>query len=360
MARTMPAQKEDRVVFHAEPKSFSARDVIDAAHFRGEVEAHWKELLVRMDAQKMAEDAEAEIDSSAIDAAAIAFRYQHDLITAEETEQWLEVRGLTLADFSDYFARSYCAQGFRAQTNPPELPFHEASAELRELLAVELIICGEFDAMAGRLSWRVATAEDVGVGSAEKDTERERFAERNGVGPGEISQWLEGLGRDDLWFEEALAAEAKFRMRCEKLLTPEAAEREVGALCLPLTRLDVETIEFESHDAASEAVLCVRKDGMSMAEVAREGGYPYRRIELALEEIADDLQQKFLSLTVGSVLGPIARENGFHLSRLLGKTEPKANDPNVRARIERRILERHFAGLTSKCIRWEITPAPAE
>jgi hypothetical protein len=206
----------------------------------------------------------------------------------------------------------------------------------------------------------VAAARDVKTGSAGRDAERKRFAERNGFGSGEISKWLEGLGRDVTWFEETLATEAAFRIRCENLLTPEAAKREIAELRLPLTRFDVETIEFESRDAASEAVWCVRDDGMSMAEVAQEGRYLYRRAELVLEEIPDDLQQKFLGLTPGAVLGPIARENGFHLSRLLGKAEPKTDDPNVRVRIEQRILERHFADVTSSNIRWEITPAAAE
>ena len=147
---------------------------------------------------------------------------------------------------------------------------------------------------------------------------------------------------------------------CSKLLTPDAAEREIGALRLPLTRFEVETIEFESHDAASEAVWCVRNDGMSMAEVAQEGRYPYRRAELVLEDIPDDLQQRFLSLTPGSVLDPIPREDGFQLSRLLGKAEPKPDDPAVRARIEQRILQRHFADLTSKRVRWELMPALLE
>ncbi len=74
------------------------------------------------------------------------------------------------------------------------------------------------------------------------------------------------------------------------------------------------------------------------------------------EELADDLQQKFLSLTPGSVLEPIPSEDGFQLWRLLGKTEPTLADANIRARIAQRILERHFADLTSKCIRWEIAP----
>ena len=304
--------------------------------------------------------AEYVADEQELDAAAVAFRYQYDLITAEETEHWLEVRGLTVSDFSDYFAREYWGKTLHAKSNSPALPFHAAPAELRELLAIELVLSGEFDAMARRLAWRVAASKNVEIGPVESDAERKRFGERNGIRVIEISRWLASLGRDEAWFEKALAMETAFRKQCGELLTPEAAVREIGALRLPLTRLEVETIEFESHDAASEAIWCVRNDGMSMAEVAQEGRYPYRRRELVLEDVAGDLQQKFLSLTPGSVLEPIPRDDGFQVSRLLGKSEPKEDDPDVRARIEQRILGRHFEDLASKRIRWEIVPFSTE
>ena len=39
MTSALPAQKEDRIVFTAGPRSFSVRDVIDAAYFRSSIEA---------------------------------------------------------------------------------------------------------------------------------------------------------------------------------------------------------------------------------------------------------------------------------------------------------------------------------
>jgi hypothetical protein len=360
MTSALPAQKEDRVVFTAGAKNFSVRDVIDAAHFRGEIDSHWTELLARLAAEKHAVESEAEVDNSAIDAAAVAFRYEHDLITAEETERWLELRGMTLADFGDHFVRAYWGETFSSEANSTAAPFHQSSAELRQLLAVELILNDQLDPMTTALAWRVAAVEGFDVVSAPVQAERERFTARTGFGAGEIQAWLHGLGRDDLWFEQTLTAEAAFHARCDKLFTEEAQEREIRALRLPLTRFEVETIEFDSRDAASEAVWCVRSDGMSMAEVAQEGRYPYQRTELVLEEISEDLQQKFLSLTPGSILEPIPRDDGFQLARLLGKAEPKLDDPGVRSRVAERILARHFADLTSKCIRMEIMPMSTE
>ncbi|MDQ6938852.1 MAG: hypothetical protein M3119_01705, partial [Verrucomicrobiota bacterium] len=132
--------------------------------------------------------------------------------------------------------------------------------------------------------------------------------------------------------------------------------RELGAVRLPLTRFAVEVIELESRDAAREAFMCVRDDGMSMEEVAREGRYPFRRMELLLENIPDDMQQRFLSLTPGSLLEPTARDDGFVLTRLLQKSEPKLEDAAVRERVDQRILSRHFADLASGKIQWRIPP----
>jgi hypothetical protein len=141
---------------------------------------------------------------------------------------------------------------------------------------------------------------------------------------------------------------------CAALLSPEAREREIAALRLPLTRFEVETIELDTLDAAREALLCARDDGMPMEEVAAEGRYPYRHPEVLLEEIPEDLQQKFLSVHPGEILEPIARGDGFHVCRVVGKAEPNLQDPVVKKRAEERILNRHFADLTTRHIQWRL------
>jgi hypothetical protein len=79
---------------------------------------------------------------------------------------------------------------------------------------------------------------------------------------------------------------------------------------------------FYGPYAAQEALFCVREDGMSMEEVASEGRYPYRHPSVLLEEIPEELQQKFLSVHPGDILEPIAHGDGFHLCRIIDKEEP--------------------------------------
>lgn len=356
------AGAENRVVFASGNESFTVRELIDWASVRGELEPIWNKLLRLVAAEEAADEKELEMDDSAIDQAAEAFRYERDLITAEEAEQWLEERGITLNDFSDYFVRHYWGDALE-DLEPEAVDYDSAPNELRELLVVELILSGELDRMAKRLSWRVAGRRAAGKNGLDPEVladEERRLFERTGLDENQLAGWLQSMHRNRDWLGKTLEMEALHRKKSEALLNKQAREREVAALRLPLTRFDLETVEVDSLDVAREALLCVHDDGMSMEEVATEGRYPYRRAEVLLEDLPEDLQQKFLSVSAGDILEPISRGEGFYICRVLEKAEPKADDDAVCARAERSILERHFSELTAKHIQWQTLPNAAQ
>jgi hypothetical protein len=349
MPSTESVSHYDLIVCACESQEYTARDAIEAAIFRGELEGKWKKFLHHVAAENRADEVDLDLDESAISAAAEAFRYEHDLITAEETEAWLENRGLTFDEFSGYFARQYCVSALDEKIVADEVEYHSASSELRELFLAEMIFSGELDRITTALMWRLASR------CAEKDphpeaisAEERRFFESNKVKPAQLANWLKKLGRDSTWFNEMLAIEAAYRIRCDSLLVPQTRQRELTTLRLLLTQFETEVIELESRDAAKEALFCVREDGMSMEEVAIEGRYPYRRVDFLLEEIPADAQQRFLSVSAGDILEPTARGDGFELCRIIQKIEPQPDDPNVKSRIDQRLLHRHFSELTSK------------
>src|SRR5437016_788607 len=107
MGHTESVSRDGLIVCTCQGKEYTARDAIDLALFRGAIKGPWNEFLRTIAATNHAEELDLELDPDAIDAAAESFRYEHDLITAEETERWLAKRALTLEDFSDYFARGY-------------------------------------------------------------------------------------------------------------------------------------------------------------------------------------------------------------------------------------------------------------
>jgi hypothetical protein len=339
----------DLVVCACAEQSYTAHDAIDAAIFRGELGVKWKEFLDEVEAEKRADELDLDLDEAAISSAAEAFRYEYDLITTEETQAWLANRGLTFDDFSDYFTRQYFATAIREKIAPDEVEYQCASSDLRRSFLTELILSGDLDRLTSdlmaRLAARCAGQEPTPDAIA---SEERKFLHRNGIKTAQRANWLKKLGRDSKWLDEMLAIEAAYRTHCERLLVPEARQHELMALRLPLTRFEIEAIELESHDAAREALFCVQQDGMSMEEVATEGRYPYRRSEFLLQDLPVDAQQRFLSVSAGNVLEPIARGDGFELCRVISKTEPHADDPTVKSRIDQRLLDRHFSELMSK------------
>ncbi len=151
--------------------------------------------VLRLDACDMAQCGDAGgADEAALQSAVEQFRYERDLITAEETERWLEARGLTLDDFSDYFVRHARAQrlagegprhGFRAHL--PSRP-----REQRDLLRIELLLSGGMEAMAVGLSWRLAALDgnEAGISSELIEAERARFFQRTGLGARDVVPWV--------------------------------------------------------------------------------------------------------------------------------------------------------------------------
>jgi hypothetical protein len=360
MANTESVSHDDLVVCACENQEYKARDAIEAAYFRGQLDSLWQEFLRRVAAEKQADQDDMELDDDAIDSAAEGFRYQHDLITAEETEQWLAARGLNLDDFSDYFARQYCGNAL-SDVEPEMIDFAPAPPDLRNLFTADLILSGDMDEMTTQLSWRLAAAADKKSGDEEAiEAERKSFFERSGVAPAQLSQWLQQLGQDSSWFDRMLTMEAAYQRRRETLLTPQSRQREMNTLRLQLTRFETEVIELESRDAAQEALFCVREDGMSMEEVATEGRYPYRCVSFLQEDIPDDLQQKFLSVIPGEVLDPIPHGECFELHRIVKKIEPQADDPAVLERLENRILWRHFSELAGRHVEPRLRAVTAE
>jgi len=328
---------------------YTAGDAVDAAVFRGELEEKWQAFLRHVAAEERADELELELDESAVSAAAEEFRYRHDLITAEETERWLLNRGLTFEDFSDYFGRQYCVGVVDESFSSEQIAYTSAARELRHLFLAELILSGALEDMINKLMWRLAArcAGTEPTPDAIAD-EKGKFLHRIRIESAQLAHWLEEMGRDSQWLNEMLAIEAAYGAHCNKLLVPEARQRELVALRLHLTRFEIEVIELESHDAAQEALFCVQEDGMSMEEVATEERYPYRRANLLLEDLPADAQLKYLSVSPGDLLEPMPHGDGFELCKIIKKVEPRLEDPIVKSRVDQRLLDQYFSLLTTK------------
>ena len=128
-----------------------------AAIFGNALDEKWQKFLRDVAAEHRADELDLEIDEATVSAAADTFRYDHDLITAEETEAWLANRGLTLDDFSDYFVRRYFADTVREEFVSSDEDYWSASPDLRQSFVADLVLSGKSNRMTSDLMWRLAS-----------------------------------------------------------------------------------------------------------------------------------------------------------------------------------------------------------
>jgi len=335
----------------------SVGEVVRAALFRDELQPCVTRVAWGMACEEEAARWNLEPDDGAIEAMAERFRYENDLISAEEAEAWLDARGLTPDDFQDHFNRRFWRETLKEKVIPERIDPARVAPELLGLLQIELLMSGAFGPLAAA-SGRRLIARAAGEGLADAShvkAERGRFLKRAGLKPGGVAGWLSAIDRGQDWLEDMLELEATYRLRCAAVLTPERLSQAMAAARLPLTRLEVEQAEFDSADAAREAALCVREDGLSLEEVARESRFPFKRLELLAEDLPEDQRQKLLCAVTGELQESAPSGGVFHLNRVLRKTEPTLADASVRSRVEQRILDTYFSEAGAKEIRWFIS-----
>jgi hypothetical protein len=354
-------QAHQRLVLSCNRQRFSVKDVLDTAWFSGALELPWTRLLQALACERRAAELDQQADAEALQAMSEEFRYDRDLLTAEETETWLAGRDLTEDDFGDYFLRDYWRQHLEPQPEPDRVPYPDAAADLCELLRVDLVISGEFDGLAQALSWRVAALGNEHNAGADVVMAKEKasFFQRTGLSEPGLARALAQLERGREWFEQCLQREAAFRTLSGRWLSEEARARALTSRRPGLTRVEIKTLIAPTQDAAREAVLCLRENESTIEDLAKACGSNCEHKRLFLEDFEAEIQQAFLCATPGEVLGLQESDSGFLVCRVVGKLEPRLDDEEVKTRIDQRLLESGFSELTHDRVQWARGAEPA-
>ncbi len=321
----------ERPIFKIASRSVTFREVLAGAGFRGDLNEAWER------AHWLSQTDLSMVNEEAVQARSETFRMAHDLITGEETERWLEARGLTLEDFGNYLAWQEVSPPSRgaAGASPKSLTranlrgappcelsgLESASEDVREILRVDLQLSGKFDQLAEAFAWRLAAASGM--------------TDERGTRPDDFQ-----------------TMEVAFQKQCDAVLTESALRQAWSEMRLPFTRLELECLEVESHDAAREALLCVREDGLSLRDIALEGGYVWHQVTSYFDDLPGDLQSRLLSLRPGDCVPPEPVGEGFRIWRLLCRTNPGLSDDDLRRRLNALLIRRHFTQLTANTVQW--------
>lgn len=335
------------VLFTASGATYRVEDAVGAAVFRNELEDAIVETLEFAGAEDLAEELDGEPDPSGIQAFSDRFRYERDLISAGETEDWIRARGLETEEFTGWMYSRACRLAL------PDAPPSSQLEDLHHRLHVHLWMSGHMDALDVALQRRVASRLEIDARGEQLDLApaRDAFLSRHGLDDSNVDGWLEKAGRDQSWLEEMLRLEASYDTIRQSALTPEAREREMRSLGTALARVAILTLDLESEAAAREAVLCVREDGSTLEQVAEESGFRSELTEVWLEGVEPELAQRLFSADEGEALEPVSVDGGFRVFQLVRKLEPALSDDGVLAKVDESILRQTFEALCSRHIR---------
>ncbi|HXI20506.1 MAG TPA: hypothetical protein VNH46_05450, partial [Gemmatimonadales bacterium] len=136
-------------------------------------------------------------------------------------------------------------------------------------------------------------------------------------------------------------------------ITPEAVAREIALHHLEWIRVDCRVLTFDDPDAAREAALCVREDGLSFDELAQDAHGHVQEARFYLDELEEDARSAFAAARPLEFLGPFALEGQPTLCRVLDKVMPGPGDPELVARAETLIVARALRSERERRVTWD-------
>jgi len=343
----------DRHAFSVGGAGFSWRDVILAAMARGEWSAFERRLAHGLACEARAASADAPADCDAVDEAATAFRYDHDLISAADVTAWLDRVGVCAEEWTAYFTRAVLRDRWDGELDDVLDRYAPSARVLVEAAVSEGICSGVFEAFERTLAGRAAFVFESDAAGFERalrsaaspaiDAEADRLAELH-------AHWLSRPASAEMVarLRVILQIDAVFHGLVERVTSNGQMAAIVEANRLEWMRLELDVVSFPTENAAREALLCVREDGLSLYDVAALAHRAVTRSTVTLQDLAPGCQEQLIGAEPGRVLGPLATtSNGaaegqqlFDVYKLIGRKAPTADDPAVAARAREELVTR--------------------
>jgi len=299
-----------RAVFTLADATFTWSDVVAAARRYG----LWAELEetsrrgVACAARLAA--AAGRIDRADVLESAQSFRYARGLVAGEELKEWLAHWEVSEPEWLDHLRRGLLRERWVGELAETVLRFPVEDADVAAAVWPDAVCSGLLERVAQRLAGDGALAVEAGVAVE---------------------------GNRDRALDVLLAAAVRAR---EQLVTPEAIEREVALHRLEWVRIEGDSLTVATADVAREAAFCVRSDGQSLADVARQCGLRTSPARTFVADAGETLGTLLLAAREGELIGPVPHSEGFVLLVVAAKTPPRTEDDEVRQRASTRIVER--------------------
>ncbi len=320
-----------RIVFSVGSQKYIWDDVILAAKLRGDWARLEKELCEGMACVKRMDEAEDEIDAEELESAANDFRYERDLVTAEEAETWLKQWDLTAEAWMDYIHRWVLRRKWADELAEIVARFPVTESEINDCLQAEAVCSGYLARFAQALAARASAFEKA----REEGWIRE---------PAQCAKRTTKVDR----------LEAGYRSFRDHVVDWQGLKDQVGWRRLDWIRFDCRYVLFPDEQMAREAALCVRDDGMSLDEVAANAKIGLHHAPIYLEAIDSSLRDRFVSAGKGDLVGPLDRDKGFALFVVEDKILPALEDPAIRQRAEESLMQSAINCEIANRVKWHV------
>jgi hypothetical protein len=342
-----------RPLFTLRNDTYTWQDAILSALVGGRWDAVERRVREGLACVRYFERAGAKAPEASIEAAAAEFRYERDLISADEAEAWLAALGLDSADWLGWVRREVLREHCADQLEELLGRYPVTPAEVAEAAEVDLL-CSE---LGGELTY--ALAERLAAGAAIGEVAAQ-------TGEGVIGELLEErdvaplVARIPSLDASRAAEQLPLLERIERdharfaagAARPEAVRRELEHGRLEWIRLRCEAVHFTTEEHAREAALCVREDGLSLADVAADAHAAVEELDCFLGTLDSELQPRLLSAVPPELVGPLRLGERHSLFMVLEKALPEVTDPDVLREAEARVVARALADQVNRRIRW--------
>lgn len=347
----------DNVVFSVGDKSYCWRDVVHAAILWGEWAKLEESLREGIACSKLAEGAEDGPSKPEVTEAARAFRYERGLISAEETEQWLERWGLAVSDWMGYLHRFLARQWWAGVLDASSVR-QISDQEVESLIKSEAACSGKLAAFAWKLAGRAAIhgkmEEEAVVESSSGCSNHASDAGGRTRVDLCSSPGIDSFANGEI-VRRLTAVDRSFARFARSIGTVRIIEEQVRSHYLAWIRLRCLWVSFPEGEVAKEAAQWVRQDGMTLAAAAAAAKAEVQESSFYLEQVESELSSQLVGARQGEFLGPLTHGGAPTLFVVLDKIMPSLDDSELRAKAEESALQSAIDIAVVDRVRWAIS-----
>jgi hypothetical protein len=327
----------DRRVFSIGGLEFAWIDVMFAAMAHGEWSAFERRLAEGLACAARANAEDVSPSDEAIDEAATAYRYDRDLISAADVTSWLERVALSADEWTEYLRRDLLRRQWSNELDDLLDRFAPSARDLVDAAVVDGICSGAFDGFERAFAGRAALVFETDAAAFRQIYEN---GDDSSIDPHATqlahthAHWLSMPTTSAAVARLAIACglERAFAAIADGIASNGRLSEIVDDNRLAWMRLEIATMSFANEDAAREAILCVKADGLSLYDVAALSRNAVQQAVVTLDDLEPERQQLLLAAEPGLALGPLPFDGRFDVALLVNRAAPALSDPAIAAR----------------------------